>query len=207
MLLINKKMFLLETQSKVQTTLNIACQKQYNTASFAITRWWSFITFSGKDHYRSDGKSNIWAQEQSTEEYQPQLSATTTQVQMVNDSPDSTKQGDTDKACSSIQEENEGSHQTQDPQQLIVSADELPKEKESTGGNPNSCTDTERSPKPATTACKQKKKADDTKPREKSATVEVLAVTQPDGNQGIASRCKCGVKWVFTIVCKYLLFP
>ena len=115
---------------------------------------------------------------------------------MVNDSPDSTKQGDTDhhKACSSTQEGNEGSHLTQDPQQLIVSADELPKQEESTGGPPNSCTDTESSPKPATTTCKQKKKADVTKPKEMSATVEVLAVTQPDGDQGIASRCKCGVK-------------
>ena len=156
----------------------------------------ALLLFSGKGRYPSGAnysKPEISPQERSREEFQPELSASTKQVQIVEDSPDSTKQGDTDhhKACSSTQEGNEGSHQTQDPQQLIVSADELPKQKESTGGPPNSCTDTERVQKPAPTACKQKKKTNATKPREKSATVEFLAVTQPDGDQGIASRCKC----------------
>ena len=156
--------------------------------------------FSVKDHYPSGAncpKPEIWEQEQLKEEYQPELSTETKQVQMVNCSPDSTRE-----ERSSKQEGNEESHFTQDPQQLIVSADEVPKEKETTGGPPNSCTDTERVQKSAATACNQKKKADATKPKEKSATVEVLApVTQPDGDQGIASRCKClllRVKRVFT---------
>ena len=152
--------------------------------------------FSGKDRYPSGAncsKPEISLQEQSKEEPQPKLSASRNQVQIVEDSPDSTEQSDSDhhKACSSIQEENEGSHQTQDPQQLIVSADELPKQKESTGGTPNSCTDTEKVQKPAATACKQKKKADDTKPKEMSATVKVLTATQPDDDQRIALRGKC----------------
>ena len=153
--------------------------------------------FSGKDRCPSGAncsKPEISLKEQSKEEPQPKLSASRNQVPIVEDSPDSTEQSDSDhhKACSSIQEGNEGSHLTQDPQQLIVSADELPKQNESTGGNPNSCTDTERSPKPATTiTCKQKKKADDTKPKEKSATVKVLTATQPDDDQRIALRGKC----------------
>ena len=105
---------------------------------------------------------------------------------MMEDFPDSS----TKEERSSKLEGNEESHFTQDSQQLIVSADELPKQKESTGGIPNSCTDTERGQKPATTACKQKKDADATKAKEKSATVEVITVTQLDADQGIASRCK-----------------
>ena len=146
--------------------------------------------FLEEDNYPSGvncSKPGKWEQEQSKEEYQPELSAKTKQVRMIEDFPnDSTKEDRSSKL-----EGNEESHQTQDPQQLIVSADELPKQKESTGGPPNSCTDTERVQKPAATACKQKKDADDTKPKEMSATVEVLTVTQPDGEQGIASRCKC----------------
>ena len=157
----------------------------------------AFHYFSEKDRYPMSGancsKPEISLQEQSKEQFQPKFSASTNQVQIVEDSPDSTKQSDSDhlKACSSIQEGNEGSNFAQDLQQLIVSADELPKKGESTGGDRNSCTDTESIQKSATTTCKEKKNADGTKPKEKSATVEVLAATQLDDDQGIALRCKC----------------
>ena len=167
----------------------------------------AFHYFLGEEHYPSGAncsKPEICAQKQSKEEYQPELSAKTKQVRMIEDFPDdSTKE----KRRSKL-EGNEESHFTQDSQQLIVSADELPKQKESTGGTPNSCTDTERVQKSATTTCKQKKKTDATKSKEKSATGEVLTVTQPDGDQGIASRCKClllEVTRVFTIAYKYVL--
>ena len=158
----------------------------------------AFHYFLGEDNYPSGvncSKPGKWEQEQSKEEYQPELSAKTKQVQMIEAFPEES----TKEEHSSTQEGNEGSHLTQDPQQLIVSADKLTKQKESTGGTPNSCTDTERVQKPATTTCKQKK-----------ATVEVLAATQPDGDQGIASRCKyllLEVTRVFTIAYKYLLIP
>ena len=138
--------------------------------------------FLEEDNYPSGvncSKPGKWEQEQSKEEYQPELSAKTKQVRMIEDFPDDS----TKEERSSTQEGN----------------DKLPKQKESTGGTPNSCTDTERVQKPATTTCKQKK-----------ATVEVLAATQPDGDQGIASRCKyllLEVTRVFTIAYKYLLIP
>ena len=135
--------------------------------------------FSGKHRYPSGAncsKPEVWAQGQSKEEYQSDLSAKRNQVQMVKDSPDSTKPADSDhhKACSSKQEGNE--------ELLIVSPDELLKQKESTGGNRKSCTELGGVQNPATPTCKQKKNADATKPREKLAT-EVL--------QGTALRCKC----------------
>ena len=144
--------------------------------------------FSGKHRYQSGtkcSKPEVWEQGQSEEEYQSDVSAKRHQVQMVKDFPDSTKPADSDhhKTCSSKQEGNEELCFTQDPQQLIVSPDELLKQKESTDGNRKSSTDTERVQNPATPTCKQKKNADATKPREKLVTGEVL--------QGTALRCKC----------------